>query len=139
MSLHRNGRSTRSRFRKFGKFLAQLEWISSPLKTTLTAQSFFTKSTDALVCSTPSCSATADIQASQGTMAQACSNSPPLEEPTVVSELFQLLKAASWLIPLRRDLLSQAKGMIWHPWPELFVCLHVWPVDGSLSASQSMS
>ncbi len=32
-----------------------------------------------------------------------------------VSKLFQLLKAAPWPIPLRRDLLSQANGTIWHP------------------------
>ncbi len=31
----------------------------------------------------PSCSASAGTQASQGTMAQADSNSPPLEEPTL--------------------------------------------------------
>ncbi len=55
-----------------------------------------------------------------------------------LSELFQLLKAAPWLIPLRRDLLSQANGTIWHPWPELWA-LHVWPLDRSLSFSQSMS
>ncbi len=36
-----------------------------------------------------------------------------------VSELFQLLKAAPWPIPLRLDLLSQANGTIWHPQPEL--------------------
>ncbi len=35
------------------------------------------------LCFPRSCSATADTQASQGTMAQADSNSPPLEEPTV--------------------------------------------------------
>ncbi len=45
------------------------------------------------------------------------------------SELFQLLKAAPWPIPLRRDLLSQANGTIWHPRPELWA-LHVWPLDG---------
>ncbi len=55
-----------------------------------------------------------------------------------VSELFQLLKAALWPIPLRRDLLSQANVTIWHPWPELWA-LHVWPLDGSLSSSQSVS
>ncbi len=32
-----------------------------------------------------------------------------------MSELFQLLKAAPWPIPLRRNLLSQANGTIWHP------------------------
>ncbi len=49
-----------------------------------------------------------------------------------VSELFQLLEAAPWPIPLRRDILSQANVMIWHPWPELWA-LHVWPLNGSLS------
>ncbi len=36
-----------------------------------------------------------------------------------VSELFQLLTAAPWPIPLRQDLLSQANGTIWYPRPEL--------------------
>ncbi len=55
-----------------------------------------------------------------------------------VSELFQLLKAIPWPIPFRRDLLSQANGTIWHPRPELWA-LHVWPLEGSLSSSQSVS
>jgi ribonuclease HI len=55
-----------------------------------------------------------------------------------VSELFQLLEAAPWPIPLRRDLLSQANGTLWHPRPELWA-LHVWPLNGSLLSSQSES
>ncbi len=69
---------------------------------------------------------------------QAYSNSPPLEEPAVGVQLFQLLKASPWTIPLRRDLLSQANGMLWHPRPELWA-LHVWPLNRSLSTSQSPS
>ncbi len=53
-----------------------------------------------------------------------------------LSELTQLLSAAPWPVPLRRDLLSQANGTIWHPRPELWA-LHLWPLDGSLPASQS--
>ncbi|KAL0159398.1 hypothetical protein M9458_043123, partial [Cirrhinus mrigala] len=34
-------------------------------------------------------------------------------------DLGQLLVAAPWPIPLRRDLLSQANGTIWHPQPKL--------------------
>ncbi len=45
-----------------------------------------------------------------------------------VSELFQLLKAAPWPIPLRKDLLSQANGTIWHPRPEL------WPITACVGA-----
>ncbi len=37
-----------------------------------------------------------------------------------LSELTQLLTAAPWPVPLRRDLLSQANGTIWHPRPELW-------------------
>ncbi|KAL0177571.1 hypothetical protein M9458_026465, partial [Cirrhinus mrigala] len=40
-------------------------------------------------------------------------------------ELVELLTAPPWPIPLRRDLLSQAKGSVWHPRPELWN-LHVW-------------
>ncbi len=55
-----------------------------------------------------------------------------------VLELFQLLKAAPGPIPLRRDLLSQANGTIWHPRPELwalqaacgFPCPYCWPIGG---------
>ncbi len=53
-----------------------------------------------------------------------------------LSELTQLLTAAPWPVPLRRDLLSQANGTIWHPRPELWA-LYVWPLNGSLLASQS--
>ncbi len=55
-----------------------------------------------------------------------------------VSALFQLLEAAPWPIPLRRDLLSQVNGTLWHPRPEL-LALHVWPLNGSLLSSQSVS
>ncbi len=41
-----------------------------------------------------------------------------------LSELFLLLDAAQWLIPLRWNLLSQANGTIWHPRPQLWA-LHV--------------
>ncbi len=47
------------------------------------------------------------------------------------AELARLLTAAPWPIPLRRDLLSQVNGTIWHPQPELWA-LHLWPLDGNL-------
>ncbi len=53
-----------------------------------------------------------------------------------LSELTQLLTAASWPVPLRRDLLSQANGTKWHPRPELWA-LYIWPLNGSLLAFQS--
>ncbi len=90
------------------------------------------------LCFPPSRSATAGTQASQGTTAQADSNSPPLEEPTVGVGVIPAAKSSSRAIPLRRDLLSQANGTIWHPRPELWA-LNVWLLDGSLSSSQSVS
>ncbi len=53
-----------------------------------------------------------------------------------VSELLKLLEAAPWPIPLRRDLLFQANGPLWHPRPELWA-LHVWPLNRSLLTYQS--
>ncbi len=45
-------------------------------------------------------------------------------------ELVEMLVAPPWTIPLKRDLLSQAQGKIWHPNPESW-SLHVWPLDGA--------
>ncbi len=87
------------------------------------------------LCFPSSRSATAGTQASQGTMAQDYSNSPPLEEPTVGVGVIPAAEISPVADPL--DLLSQAKDTIWHPWPELWA-LYVWPLDGSLSSSQSL-
>ncbi len=45
------------------------------------------------------------------------------------SDLISLLDGSPWEIPVRRDLLSQAEGMIFHPRPELWK-LWVWPLRG---------
>ena len=45
------------------------------------------------------------------------------------ADLRELVVAPPWQIPLRKDLLSQANGTIWHPSPELWN-LHVWPLRG---------
>ncbi len=45
-------------------------------------------------------------------------------------ELISLATAPSWCIPLRKDLLSQGLGTIWHPRPDLWD-LHVWGLDGT--------
>ncbi len=48
---------------------------------------------------------------------------------TWFSELTSLSYRSSWEIPIRRDLLSQLQGKIWHPQPELWK-LWVWPIQG---------
>ncbi len=45
-------------------------------------------------------------------------------------ELISLVTVPPWLIPLRKDLLSQGLGTIWHPRPDLWN-LHVWLLDGT--------
>ncbi len=45
-------------------------------------------------------------------------------------ELISLATAPPWRIPLRKDLLSQGLGTIWHPCPDLWN-LHVWLLDGT--------
>ncbi len=46
-------------------------------------------------------------------------------------ELISLATAPPWCIPLRKELLSQGLGTIWHPRPDLWN-LHVWLLDGTL-------
>ncbi len=45
-------------------------------------------------------------------------------------ELILLATAPPWRIPLRKNLLSQGLGTIWHPRPDLWN-LHVWLLDGT--------
>ncbi len=48
---------------------------------------------------------------------------------TWFKELISLLAGSPWEIPLRQDMLSQARGTIWHPRPDLWK-LWVWPLSG---------
>ncbi len=41
-----------------------------------------------------------------------------------------LVTAPPWKIPLRKDLLTQRRGTLWHPRPDLWN-LHVWSLDGT--------
>ncbi len=45
-------------------------------------------------------------------------------------ELMLLVTAPPWQIPLRKDLLTQRRGTLWHPRPDLWE-LHVWSLDGT--------
>ncbi len=45
-------------------------------------------------------------------------------------ELMLLVTAPPWQIPLRRDLLTQRRGTLWHPCSDLWR-LHVWSLDGT--------
>ncbi len=45
-------------------------------------------------------------------------------------ELMLPATAPPWLVPLRKDLLSQRRGTLWHPHPDLWK-LHVWSLDGT--------
>ena len=47
-----------------------------------------------------------------------------------VADLNRMSVQPSWELPLRRDLLSQAHGTIWHPQPELWQ-LRAWHLKGA--------
>ncbi len=49
---------------------------------------------------------------------------------TWFTELMLLVTAPPWQIPLRKDLLTQRRGTLWHPRPDLWR-LHVWSLDGT--------
>ncbi len=49
---------------------------------------------------------------------------------TCFPKLISFATAPPWRIPLRKDLLSQGLGTIWHPRPDLWN-LHVWLLDGT--------
>ncbi|KAI2658281.1 ORF V: Enzymatic polyprotein [Labeo rohita] len=53
-------------------------------------------------------------------------------------ELISLAAAPPWKIPLRRDLLSQGMGTIWHPRPDLWN-LHVWFLDGTRAVIETIT
>ncbi len=46
------------------------------------------------------------------------------------SDLISLLDGSPWAVPVRKDLLSQAQGTVFHNRPELWN-LHVWPLRGT--------
>ncbi len=46
-----------------------------------------------------------------------------------IPDLTELLVAPPWPIPIRKDMLSQADGSVWHSNPELW-SLHVWLLQG---------
>ena len=48
---------------------------------------------------------------------------------TWFSDLILLATAPPWPIPLRKDLLTQRRGTLWHLHPDLWN-LHVWCLDG---------
>lgn len=51
-------------------------------------------------------------------------------------ELIALLPCKPWRLPVRQDLLSQARREIWHPTPERWL-LAAWPLKGRGCRSQS--
>ncbi len=128
-------------WRRFGD--AQVDLFASPY--TSHCQLFFSLSegtlgTDALACSWPRglrkyafppvsllaqtlCKVREDEE-------QVLLVAPYWPNRTWFPELMLLATAPPWQIPLRRDLLSQRGGTLWHPRPDLWN-LHVWSLDGT--------
>ncbi len=53
-------------------------------------------------------------------------------------DLISLLDGSPWEIPVRRDLLSQTEGMLFHPRPKLWK-LWVWPLRGPVNVCNPCS
>ena len=51
-----------------------------------------------------------------------------------MATLQRLLAGTPWCLPVRPDMLSQARGELWHQNPGVYK-LHVWPLDGSRPAA----
>ncbi len=69
------------------------------------------------------------VMQDQGGASVRHTHSSELAEPALVSGLTELLIAPPWPIPVRKDMLSQVDGSVWHPNPELWN-LHVWLLQG---------
>ncbi len=69
------------------------------------------------------------VMQDQGGASVSDTHSPELAEQPWFPDLTELLVAPPWPIPVRRDMLSQADGSVWHPNPELW-SLHVWLLQG---------
>ncbi len=151
MSLQRNGRSTRTRFREFWEGFGRA-WVDLfTSEDNSHCPIFFTKSTDSLAHEWPSLQLYAFppvtllpqvLRRVREQRHKLTLIAPLWRNLPWVSELFQLLKAAPWPIPLRRELLSiwylEMVSTIWYPRHELWA-LHVWLLDRSLLSSQSVS
>ncbi len=77
--------------------------------------------------SKPTSTDTVQAQGGRGAGPAGCAHWPTR---TWFPELISHATAPPWRIPLRKDLLSQGLGTIWHPRPDLWN-LHVWLLDGT--------
>ncbi len=126
-------------WRHFGD--AQVDLFASP--DTSHCQLFFSLSkgtlgTDALACSWPRCLrkyAFPPVSLLAQTLCKVREDeeqvllvAPYWPNRTWFPELMLLATAPPWQIPLRRDLLSQRGGTLWHPRPDLWN-LHVWSLE----------
>ncbi len=82
------------------------------------------------ICVSPSEPSRTDPVQGQGGRGASPLGCALLAQSDVVPELMLLATAPPWQIPLRRDLLSQRGGTLWHPRPDLWN-LHVWSLDGT--------
>lgn len=56
---------------------------------------------------------------------------PDWPQQAWMPDLVALQRGPPWRLPVRKNMLSQAQGKLWHPNPGRYN-LHVWPLDGSL-------
>ena len=137
-SLHRQ--TVQTLWRRFGE--AQIDLFAA--SENAQCQRFFSKREDALAQTWPSVPLYAFPPISmlpqvlariRETNCAVLLIAPRWENQTWFPELMRLADAAPWPIPVRRDLLSQARGSILHPRPEHW-SLHAWEINGYPSICQ---
>ncbi len=69
------------------------------------------------------------VMQDQGGASVRHTHSSELAEPALVSGPDRAADSPPWPIPVRKDMLSQVDGSVWHPNPELWN-LHVWLLQG---------
>ncbi len=84
------------------------------------------------VCFSPDCSAPGSAGESLPGLGSTTSHCPALPGRVWFPDLISLLDGPPLELPVRRDLLSQAGGSIFHPHPELWK-LWAWPLKGPSS------
>ncbi len=77
------------------------------------------------VCVSPSEPTCTDLVQSQGGRGAGLASCALLAQPDLIPGTHAPRDSPSWLFPLRKDLLSQRRGTLWHPRPDLWK-LHVW-------------
>ncbi len=131
---------------RFGAYTAERQWICSRPTTMLSVLCFFPERSERasgdrcagarMASHSPLCVPTDNVDIpntlkSEGGGTTIDTIAPRWPGKYWLAKIIHMLYEDPWSLPLRRDLLSQAEGEIFHPHPER-LALWAWPVSGSI-------